>query len=79
VLLDGPAPGTGQGFDWSVVRDLPHPFILAGGLSPDNVAEAIRQLRPWGVDACSALERSPGVKDHEKVRRFVSAARMVSL
>ena len=44
------------------------------GLGPDNVAEAIRQARPWGVDACSRLERAPGLKDHEKMRRFVRAA-----
>jgi phosphoribosylanthranilate isomerase len=79
LLLDGPAPGTGQGFAWSSIPPLPVPFILAGGLGADNVGEAIRQVRPWGVDACSRLERAPGLKDHDKVRRFVSAARMVLL
>jgi phosphoribosylanthranilate isomerase len=43
-------------------------------LGPDNVSEAIRQVRPWGVDACSRLERAPGVKDYEKMRRFIKAA-----
>ena len=72
-LLDGPAPGTGVGFDWRRATGM-RQVILAGGLGPDNVAEAIRQARPWGVDACSRLERAPGLKDHEKMRRFVRAA-----
>ena len=49
-------------------------IILAGGLGPDNVADAIRQVRPWGVDACSRMERAPGMKDYDKMRRFVRAA-----
>ena len=49
--------------------------MLAGGLSGDNVAEAIRELQPFGVDASSALETAPGIKDPERVRRFVIAAR----
>jgi phosphoribosylanthranilate isomerase len=49
--------------------------MLAGGLSPENVAEAIDAVRPWAVDASSSLELSPGVKDHERVRAFVEAAR----
>lgn len=72
-LLDGPAPGTGVSFDWSRATGLKR-IILAGGLGPDNVAEAIRQVRPWGVDACSKLESTPGRKDHNKMRRFVRAA-----
>jgi phosphoribosylanthranilate isomerase len=72
-LLDGPAPGSGEGFDWTRASGI-RKLVLAGGLGPDNVAEAIRQVRPWGVDACSRLERTPGVKDHERMRRFVRAA-----
>jgi phosphoribosylanthranilate isomerase len=49
--------------------------VLAGGLGPDNVGEAIRAARPWGVDACSRLESAPGRKDAEKVRAFVRAVR----
>jgi phosphoribosylanthranilate isomerase len=78
-LLDGPAPGTGASFDWSVARSLNQRIILAGGLGPENVAEAIRQVRPWGVDACSRLESAPGIKDHERVRRFIRAAVTESL
>jgi phosphoribosylanthranilate isomerase len=49
--------------------------VLAGGLGPDNVAEAIEAVRPWAVDASSSLETSPGIKDHDRVRAFVEAAR----
>lgn len=72
-LLDGPAPGTGKAFDWSRASGL-RKIVLAGGLGPENVGEAIRLVRPWGVDACSRLERAPGLKDHDRMRRFVRAA-----
>lgn len=72
VLLDGPANGVS--FDWSHVP-AGLKVILAGGLSPANVAEAIRKVQPWGVDASSCLESSPGIKDADKVKRFVEAAR----
>jgi phosphoribosylanthranilate isomerase len=79
ALIDTPSQtqrgGTGRIFDWSLAAGLPGRIILAGGLGPDNVAEAIRQARPWGVDACSRLESQPGRKDHEKVRGYVEAAR----
>lgn len=73
--------GTGKTFDWkraqSFVPGLAKStrVVIAGGLSPDNVAEAIAMLSPWGVDVCSGVEQSPGVKDPEKVRAFVQAAR----
>jgi phosphoribosylanthranilate isomerase len=72
-LLDGPGPGSGEAFDWTQACGLRR-IILAGGLGPENIAEAIRRVRPWGVDACSRLERAPGLKDFEKMRRFVRAA-----
>jgi len=77
VLLDGAA--NGQTFDWTVAREIKQNnpaarIILAGGLDASNVAEAVRVVRPWGVDASSGLETSPGVKDHAKVRSFVTAA-----
>jgi phosphoribosylanthranilate isomerase len=73
ILLDGPANGIS--FDWTVARDQEHKIIVAGGLDASNVADAIRIAQPWGVDASSKLESAPGIKDHEKVRAFVKAAR----
>jgi len=73
VLLDGPA--NGFSFDWKQARGFSGKLILAGGLNPSNVAEAIRIAQPWGVDASSGLESAPGIKNHEKVRQFVKAAR----
>ncbi len=78
-LLDAPAGekrgGTGRTFDWALAAGLPARIVLAGGLGPDNVREAILAARPWGVDACSRLESAPGRKDTEKVRAFVRAVR----
>ncbi|MGA2135651.1 MAG: phosphoribosylanthranilate isomerase [Bryobacteraceae bacterium] len=72
VLLDGPA--SGQAFDWARVPHGVAKLILAGGLDAGNVREAIAQVRPWGVDACSRLESSPGRKDHFKMAAFLKAA-----
>lgn len=74
VLLDGPLPGTGHAFDWRVASGLAHNIVLAGGLDATNVRDAIRVVKPWGVDACSRLESVPGRKDHEKMKRFIQAA-----
>lgn len=79
ILLDGPTPGRGAGFDWNLATTLSQRIVVSGGLGPDNVAEAIRQVRPWGVDACSRLEIRPGIKDHERVRRFIEAAKTAGL
>jgi phosphoribosylanthranilate isomerase len=79
VLLDAPNAGSGQVFDWSLAEGVPGGLrlLLAGGLDPANVAEAIRRVRPWGVDVSSGVETAPGSgrKDPRKVRRFVEAAR----
>lgn len=75
VVLDGPANGVS--FDWSFAQNTGMKIILAGGLDASNVAEAIRTVRPWGVDASSKLESAPGIKDREKMRRFVEAAMKV--
>lgn len=74
VLLDSASPGSGNVFDWSSVAGVEKRIVLAGGLDASNVGEAIRIARPWGVDASTKLESAPGIKDHEKVRRFVAAA-----
>ena len=81
-LLDAYAPekpgGTGERFNWDLAleaRNLGRPIILAGGLTPENVAEAIRRVQPYGVDVSSGVEASPGRKDHAKVKAFIQAAR----
>jgi phosphoribosylanthranilate isomerase len=77
VLVDGPNPGSGKVFDWSLAERVPPGvrLLLAGGLHHQNVAEAIAALRPWGVDVSSGVERSAGQKDPTKVRLFVQAAK----
>jgi phosphoribosylanthranilate isomerase len=78
VLIDSPADsasgGTGKTWDWTLTPRLEQKIIIAGGLDADNVRIAIELARPWGVDACSRIEKSPGIKDHEKMRKFVKAA-----
>lgn len=76
-LFDTPATGhggSGRTFAWERVLGIEVPFLLAGGLDASNVAAAISKVKPWGVDACSRLESSPGRKDAKKVRDFVEAA-----
>jgi phosphoribosylanthranilate isomerase len=80
-LLDaaGSTPGgTGQTFDWNMAAAAKPwgQIVLAGGLTPANVAEAIRAVQPWGVDVANGVEDSPGVKNHALVREFVRAARI---
>jgi phosphoribosylanthranilate isomerase len=82
VLVDafvpGEAGGTGVRCDWNIAKEAAttgKQMYLAGGLSPENVGDAIKEVRPFAVDACSLLESSPGHKDHEKVRRFIIEAK----
>jgi len=72
--------GTGQITDWGLAADVAKstPILLAGGLTPENVTEAIRIVRPYGVDVSSGVESAPGKKDHAKMRAFVDAVRVVS-
>lgn len=76
-LVDSHAPGSGEVFDWSLAEGAPQgrKVIIAGGLTPENVADAIRTLGPWGVDVATGVERSPGRKDPVRLRRFIEAAR----
>ena len=69
--------GTGKTFDWNLVLPAKKigPVILAGGLTPSNIRQAVSQARPYGVDVCSGVEKSPGVKDPEKVRAFLTNIR----
>jgi phosphoribosylanthranilate isomerase len=77
VMVDADRPGSGEVFDWSLADGLPlgRRWILAGGLTPANVAEAIDGLRPWGVDVSTGVEASPGHKDPIKLRDFIRHAR----
>jgi phosphoribosylanthranilate isomerase len=80
LLLDtfafGLPGGTGTVFDWRTVpSQLPLPIVLAGGLTADNVGQAIRTVQPWGVDVSSGVEREKGVKDAEKIAAFIRGAR----
>ncbi len=80
LLLDayvsGVPGGTGERFDWSLIpARFPMPVVLSGGLTPENVAEAVRQVKPWAVDVSSGVEAGPGVKDGGKMTAFVENAR----
>ncbi len=69
--------GTGVRADWKIAAHIARefPILLAGGLNADNVAEALRAVRPWGVDVSSSVERAPGLKDHNRVRQFIRTAK----
>jgi phosphoribosylanthranilate isomerase len=81
-LLDshgnGRMGGTGKTFDWKrIPRDLRHCLVLAGGLNPDNVAEAVRRVRPWAVDVSTGVEARPGIKDPARMQAFVNEVKRV--
>jgi len=70
--------GTGKTFDWKIaesIQSMGLPVIIAGGLTPENIGEAVGKVRPWGVDVAGGVEASPGVKDHQKVQKFVCGAK----
>ena len=72
--------GSGVTADWDGAAELAkkYPLLLAGGLTPENVAEAVRRVKPWGVDVASGVESAPGEKDARKIKAFVSAVRAAS-
>ncbi len=81
VLFEGPVSGSGQTTDWQQAAEFARrtEVILAGGLNPANVAEAIRTVRPFGVDVSSGVEETPGIKSIRKIEQFVAAARAAAL
>jgi phosphoribosylanthranilate isomerase len=79
VLVDAQNPGSGVAFDWALAEGVPGGIrlMLAGGLTPDNVGDAIRRVRPWGVDVSTGVEMTPGKKDPRKLRRFIESAKSI--
>jgi len=79
LLLDSHAPGgtggTGQVFDWSMIPDIALPLVLAGGLTAENVGQAVRQVTPWAVDVSSGVEDAPGQKSAAKMQAFIKEAK----
>jgi phosphoribosylanthranilate isomerase len=77
-LFDSHVPefgGVGESFDWSLVPSTEKPVILSGGLSQSNVAEAVRRVRPWGVDVSSGVESAKGIKDAARIAAFIAEVR----
>jgi phosphoribosylanthranilate isomerase len=75
---EGIAGGTGETFDWDLAagaKSFGKPIFLSGGLNPENVSDAVRQVRPFAVDAASGVEASPGIKDHDKIKEFIENVR----
>ncbi len=80
ILLDAARPGSGRVFDWTLTEDAPVNLrlVVAGGLTPENVGDAISRINPWGVDVLTGVEAAPGRKDPRRLRAFVAAARQAA-
>jgi len=78
ILVDSAQPGSGESYDWSIFASMPKGvrYVVSGGLTPENVKEAITMTSPYGVDVSTGVEREPGRKDATKVRRFVQNAQL---
>jgi phosphoribosylanthranilate isomerase len=80
AFVEGMHGGTGASFDWALIpRDLPLPVVLSGGLHADNVAEAIRQVRPYAVDVSSGVEAAKGIKDAAKIAAFINEVKRIDV
>lgn len=81
TYVKGEKGGTGKTFDWALAQEAKKhgPVILAGGLTPDDVGDAVKRVTPYGVDVSSGVETAPGIKDHDKMRRFVERIRTYGL
>lgn len=67
--------GSGRTFQWEILRNETRPFLVAGGLNPDNVGPLVRDLKPWGVDVSSGVEHAPGIKNHQAMAQFITQVR----
>ncbi|MFZ9707852.1 MAG: phosphoribosylanthranilate isomerase, partial [Ilumatobacteraceae bacterium] len=78
ILVDSAQPGSGESYNWSIFASMPKGvrYVVSGGLTPENVKEAISMTSPYGVDVSTGVEREPGRKDATKVRRFVQNAQL---
>ncbi len=72
-ILD-PGKGSGKTFNWKIAREIDKPIIIAGGLTPENVKQVVRELNPYGVDVSTGVEKDHGKKDEEKVKKFITEA-----
>src|SRR6516225_5054872 len=81
ILIDAPSPGSGELFDWSLAAEVPDGvrIMLAGGLTPENVADAVASVQPWAVDVSTGVEAAPGRKDAVRLRAFIANAKSVPL
>lgn len=80
AYIEGTHGGTGESFDWALIpRNLPLPLVLSGGLHAGNVAEAIRQVRPWAVDVSSGVEAARGIKDAAKIAAFINEVKRIDV
>lgn len=79
AFVDGVPGGTGQTFDWNTIQqNLTKPVVLAGGLNPSNIADAVRTVRPWAVDVSGGVEAAKGKKDHALIKAFITGVHSVS-
>ena len=80
AFIEGTHGGTGVSFDWTLIpRNLPLPVVLSGGLHVNNVADAIKQVRPWAVDVSSGVEAAKGIKDAAKIAAFINEVKKIGL
>ncbi len=80
AYIEGTYGGTGESFDWALIpRNLPLPVVLSGGLHAGNVADAIRELRPWAVDVSSGVETAKGIKDASKIAAFINEVKRIDV